>query len=147
MVLTMMSPMTAVFWLAVVVPSVTSLVPHSQTKLGKNVERSTSGIPHTNAFMVVATAKKKKVSGVENRPVRERKVKEDKIEVDGVVKEALPNAMFRVEVGVTNTVLLCTISGKIRKNFVKILVGDNVKVELSPYDLTRGRITFRERNS
>ncbi|EGB07421.1 hypothetical protein AURANDRAFT_28065, partial [Aureococcus anophagefferens] len=60
----------------------------------------------------------------------------------GVVKEALPNAMFRVEIGV----LLCTISGKIRKNFVKILVGDSVKVELSPYDLTRGRITFRERN-
>jgi len=96
--------------------------------------------------VVVVSAKKKKASGLENRPVRERKVKADKIEVDGVVKEALPNAMFRVEVGVTNTVLLCTISGKIRKNFVKILVGDSVKVELSPYDLTRGRITFRERN-
>ena len=52
-----------------------------------------------------------------------------------------------VEVGITKSVLLCTISGKIRKNFVKILVGDSVKVELSPYDLTRGRITFRERNA
>ena len=69
----------------------------------------------------------------------------DKIEVTGTVKEALPNATFRVDVPATNSVLLCTISGKIRKNFVKILVGDTVKVELSPYDLTKGRITFRER--
>lgn len=88
---------------------------------------------------------KKQKKGIAQKPVRERKVSEDKIEVDGVVKEALPNAMFRVEVGITKSVLLCTISGKIRKNFVKILVGDSVKVELSPYDLTRGRITFRER--
>ena len=80
------------------------------------------------------------------KPVRERKVKDDKIEVDGVVTEALPSANFRAEIGATKQVLLCTISGKIRKNFVKILVGDSVKVELSPYDLTRGRITFRERN-
>ena len=90
-------------------------------------------------------AKKKKVSGLENKPVRERKVAADKIELEGTVKEALPNAMFRVNVPATDSVILCTISGKIRKNFVKILVGDNVKVELSPYDLTRGRITFRER--
>lgn len=89
----------------------------------------------------------KKNKNVAQKPVRERKVSEDKIEVDGIVKEALPNAMFRVEVGITKSVLLCTISGKIRKNFVKILVGDSVKVELSPYDLTRGRITFRERNA
>ena len=79
------------------------------------------------------------------RPERERKVNPDKIEVTGTVKEALPNATFRVDVPATNSVLLCTISGKIRKNFVKILVGDTVKVELSPYDLTKGRITFRER--
>mmetsp|Transcript_13050 Transcript_13050/g.19539 ORF Transcript_13050/g.19539 Transcript_13050/m.19539 type:complete len:140 (-) Transcript_13050:114-533(-) len=91
-------------------------------------------------------AKKKKASGVADKP-KERKVASDKIEVEGIVKEALPNAMFRVEVAATNSVLLCTISGKIRKNFVKILVGDIVKVELSPYDLTRGRITFRERGS
>lgn len=51
--------------------------------------------------------------------------------------------MFRVEVGATGKVVLCTISGRIRKNFVRILVGDPVRVELSPYDLTRGRITFR----
>lgn len=63
--------------------------------------------------------------------------------VEGVVKEGLPSAMFRVEVGATGKVVLCTISGRIRKNFVRILVGDPVRVELSPYDLTRGRITFR----
>lgn len=64
-------------------------------------------------------------------------------QVEGVVKEGLPSAMFRVEVGATGKVVLCTISGRIRKNFVRILVGDPVRVELSPYDLTRGRITFR----
>lgn len=64
-------------------------------------------------------------------------------QVEGVVKEGLPSAMFRVEVGATGKVVLCTISGRIRKNLVRILVGDPVRVELSPYDLTRGRITFR----
>lgn len=64
-------------------------------------------------------------------------------QIEGVVKEGLPSAMFRVEVGATGKVVLCTISGRIRKNFVRILVGDPVRVELSPYDLTRGRITFR----
>jgi translation initiation factor IF-1 len=68
--------------------------------------------------------------------------KEELIEVEGVVKEALPNAMFRV--GLDNGhLVLAHISGKIRKNFIRILPGDKVKVELSPYDLTRGRITFR----
>ncbi len=68
--------------------------------------------------------------------------KEELIEVDGVVKEALPNAMFRVELENGHKVL-AHISGKIRKNFIRILPGDTVKLELSPYDLTRGRITFR----
>jgi len=64
----------------------------------------------------------------------------------GIVREALPSALFRVEIGATKSMMLCTISGKIRKNYVKILVGDSVKVELSPYDLTKGRITFRHKN-
>lgn len=68
--------------------------------------------------------------------------KEDLIEVEGVVKEALPNAMFRVELDNGHSVL-AHISGKIRMNFIRILPGDKVKVELSPYDLSRGRITFR----
>mmetsp|Transcript_61590 Transcript_61590/g.139422 ORF Transcript_61590/g.139422 Transcript_61590/m.139422 type:complete len:135 (-) Transcript_61590:227-631(-) len=76
---------------------------------------------------------------------RPRKAKDDVIELEGRVTESLPNAMFRVELQPTNSIVLATISGKIRKNFVKILVGDTVKVELSPYDLTRGRITFRNR--
>ncbi|KAJ1636827.1 hypothetical protein T492DRAFT_956501 [Pavlovales sp. CCMP2436] len=72
-------------------------------------------------------------------------VKDDVIEVEGTVTEKLPNAMFRVLVDNTDNVLLAHISGKIRKNYIKVLVGDKVKVELSPYDLTKGRITFRSR--
>ena len=68
--------------------------------------------------------------------------KEDLIEVEGVVAEALPNAMFRVELENGHKVL-AHISGKIRMHFIRILPGDRVKVELSPYDLTRGRITYR----
>lgn len=70
--------------------------------------------------------------------------KEDAIEVEGVIQEALPNAMFRVELQNGHTVL-GHISGKMRKHYIRILPGDKVKVELSPYDLTRGRITFRMR--
>lgn len=68
--------------------------------------------------------------------------KEDSIEVDGVVQEALPNAMFLVELTNGHKVL-AHISGKMRKFYIRILPGDRVKVELSPYDLTRGRITYR----
>jgi translation initiation factor IF-1 len=68
--------------------------------------------------------------------------KEDLIEVEGVIKEALPNAKFRVELE-NGHIVEAHISGKIRMNFIRILPGDKVKVELSPYDLTRGRITFR----
>ena len=71
-----------------------------------------------------------------------RMAKEDAIEVDGVVQEALPNAMFLVELENGHTVL-AHISGKMRKFYIRILPGDRVKVELSPYDLTRGRITYR----
>ncbi|KAL3777716.1 hypothetical protein ACHAWO_005628 [Cyclotella atomus] len=83
-----------------------------------------------------------------NKTVREKKVKDDVIEIEGTVIESLPNAMFRCTIdGAPDTQepVLATISGKIRKNFVKILVGDKVTIELSPYDLTRGRITFRKR--
>ena len=68
--------------------------------------------------------------------------KEDLIEVEGVVREALPNTMFRVEIQDGHTVL-AHLGGKLRKNYIRILPGDRVKMELSPYDLTRGRITFR----
>lgn len=68
--------------------------------------------------------------------------KEDTIEVTGVVLESLPNAMFRVELENRHQVL-AHVSGKMRKNFIRILTGDRVLVELSPYDLTKGRITYR----
>ena len=68
--------------------------------------------------------------------------KEDMIEVQGVVKETLPNAMFRVQLDNGHRIL-AHISGKMRMHFIRILPGDKVTIELSPYDLTRGRITYR----
>ena len=68
--------------------------------------------------------------------------KEDVLEVEGTVLEALPNAMFKVKLE-NGHEILAHISGKIRKNFIRILPGDKVKVEMTPYDLTKGRITFR----
>ena len=70
--------------------------------------------------------------------------KEDSIEVEGTVLEPLPNAMFRVELD-NGHKILAHISGKMRMHFIRILVGDKVKVQLSPYDLTRGRITYRHK--
>ncbi len=66
----------------------------------------------------------------------------DTLEVEGTVTESLPNAMFRVELP-TGHNILAHVSGKIRLNFIKILPGDRVKVQLSPYDLSRGRIVYR----
>lgn len=68
--------------------------------------------------------------------------KKDVIEVDGVVVEALPNSMFRVELENGHKVL-AHVSGKMRVHFIRIMKGDRVKVELTPYDLTRGRIVYR----
>ncbi|OGW72324.1 MAG: translation initiation factor IF-1 [Omnitrophica bacterium GWA2_52_12] len=68
--------------------------------------------------------------------------KEDAIELEGTVLEPLPNAMFRVALDNGHKVL-AHVSGKMRMNYIRILAGDRVKVELSPYDLNRGRITFR----
>ncbi len=70
--------------------------------------------------------------------------KEDSIEVEGTVVETLPNAMFRVELPNGHRIL-AHISGKMRMHFIRILPGDKVTVELSPYDLTRGRITYRSK--
>ncbi len=70
--------------------------------------------------------------------------KRDAIEVEGTVIEPLPNAMFAIELENRNRVL-AHISGKLRMNFIRILPGDRVRVELSPYDLTRGRIVYRQR--
>lgn len=63
-------------------------------------------------------------------------------EIEGVVKESLPNTLFRVELA-NGAVILCHLSGKMRMNFIKILPGDRVRVEMTPYDKTKGRITYR----
>jgi translation initiation factor IF-1 len=68
--------------------------------------------------------------------------KSDVIEVSGTVLESLPNAQFKVKLE-TGQEILAHISGKIRKHYIRVLLGDKVKVELSPYDMTRGRITYR----
>ncbi|WP_419593250.1 translation initiation factor IF-1 [Thiolapillus sp.] len=70
--------------------------------------------------------------------------KEDVIEMDGTVKETLPNTMFRVELE-NGHVITAHISGKMRKHYIRILTGDKVKVEMTPYDLSKGRIVYRER--
>ena len=70
--------------------------------------------------------------------------KEEKIVVEGKILESLPNAMFKVEIEGGHVVLV-HICGKMRMHYIKILPGDKVKLELSPYDLTRGRITYREK--
>ncbi|BAM01986.1 MULTISPECIES: translation initiation factor IF-1 [Caldilinea] len=70
---------------------------------------------------------------------------EETITLDGKIVDALPNAMFKVELENGHTVL-AYLSGKMRKYYIRVLLGDRVKVELSPYDLTRGRITYRYRN-
>ena len=70
--------------------------------------------------------------------------KEDMIELEGVVVEAMPNAMFKVEIQ-GGHIILAHISGKLRMNFIRILPGDKVTVEMSPYDLSKGRITWRSK--
>jgi translation initiation factor IF-1 len=70
--------------------------------------------------------------------------KQDVIEVEGVVIDALPNAMFKVELS-NSHVILAHISGKLRTNYIRIVPGDRVTVEMSPYDLTKGRITWRSK--
>ena len=110
----------------------------------------TQHIVYSSTTTVLFGKKEARAVGNErkNRTERVKKVKDDVIEIEGTVIESLPNAMFRCTIDgapETQEAVLATISGKIRKNFVKILVGDKVTIELSPYDLTRGRITFRKR--
>lgn len=71
-------------------------------------------------------------------------IKKDTIEMEGLIIDTLPNTMFRVKLE-NGHVITAHISGKIRKNYIKILTGDKVKVELTPYDLTKGRIIYRSR--
>jgi len=70
--------------------------------------------------------------------------KEDTIKVDGVIKEALPNATFKVELE-NGHIIIAHVSGKMRMHYIKMVPGDKVKIEISPYDLTKGRITYRNK--
>ncbi len=71
-------------------------------------------------------------------------MKTDVIVVEGEVVENLPNTLFRVKLADSDKIILCYLSGKMRKNYIKILPGDHVKIELTPYDLERGRIIYRK---
>jgi translation initiation factor IF-1 len=82
------------------------------------------------------------ISAITLKPLRGRMAKEELIEMRGVVRELLPNAMFRVELENGHEVLGHT-AGKMRKNRIRVLVGDEVLCEMTPYDLTKGRITYR----
>jgi translation initiation factor IF-1 len=126
--------------------------PHPSQMLSTSFSLRTTEFSSSYYLQQTALYGKKEArsEGNESKRKKERvkKPKDDVIEVDGVVLESLPNAMFRCSIDgapETQEPVLATISGKIRKNFVKILVGDKVLIELSPYDLTRGRITFRYR--
>lgn len=70
-------------------------------------------------------------------------MKDNVLIVEGEVVENLPNTLFRVKLGAGNKMILCYLSGKMRKNYIKILPGDKVRIEVTPYDLNRGRITYR----
>lgn len=76
-------------------------------------------------------------------PYKPQTDKEKGIEIEGTVLENLPNARFRVKLEASETEILAHVSGKMRMNYIRILPGDKVQVELTPYDLTRGRITYR----
>ncbi len=75
---------------------------------------------------------------------RRQMPKDDQIEMEGVVDETLPNTMFRVKLE-NGHIITAHISGRMRKNYIRILTGDKVKVEMTPYDLSKGRITFRHK--
>ena len=77
------------------------------------------------------------------RKPKKESTKEEGIEVEGTVLENLPNARFRVRLDENEMEILCHVSGKMRMHYIRILAGDRVKVELSPYDLTQGRIVYR----
>ena len=94
------------------------------------------------AFLPTAVAARRIPSGSEEW--ESRLPKEDHIEMEGTVAETLPNTMFRVELENGHTVT-AHISGKMRKNYIRILTGDKVTVQLTPYDLTKGRIVYRAR--
>lgn len=95
-----------------------------------------------NIFRIVLSCAGKPVRFLAEILKGNKMAKDDVIELEGTILESMPNAMFKVKLE-NNHEILAHISGKIRKNFIRILPGDKVKVEMTPYDLSRGRITFR----
>ena len=116
-----------------VTASVPVLVEYRMTPKGHALRELVARAPELGGRLGVRSV-------VRDRP--EERVSEEKIEVEGEVQEALPNTMFRVKLDNGHDVL-GHISGRMRRHYIRILPGDRVKVELSPYDLTRGRITYR----
>ena len=103
---------------------------------------STAGKTSTMGMKPKAPKQKQARNVLKEMPVEQ--IKEEAIEVEGIVKEALPNTMFRVELQ-NGHIIMAHLSGKMRKHYIRIVPGDSVKVALSPYDLDRGRIIFRQR--
>lgn len=101
-----------------------------------------ASIPNTKRFAITHHLRHN-ARRFRQSPYRGIMAKEEQIQMSGTVIDTLPNTMFRVELE-NGHVVTAHISGKMRKNYIKILTGDTVKVELTPYDLTKGRITFRE---
>eukprot|EP00558_Chaetoceros_sp_UNC1202_P008653 CAMPEP_0197246834 /NCGR_PEP_ID=MMETSP1429-20130617/23494_1 /TAXON_ID=49237 /ORGANISM="Chaetoceros sp., Strain UNC1202" /LENGTH=162 /DNA_ID=CAMNT_0042707601 /DNA_START=84 /DNA_END=572 /DNA_ORIENTATION=- len=121
---------------------------HSTASTASTASTTTTDSSTSSTALFGKKAARAQGNDRKNRRERVKKVKDDVIEVEAVVIESLPNAMFRCAIDnapETQPPILATISGKIRKNYVRILVGDKVTIELSPYDLTKGRITFRKR--
>jgi len=102
-------------------------------------------LARSTSFALNAKPDDNLASKKERGPPKRKTPKDDVIQVTGKVIESLPNAMFRVEIEPSKQLILATISGKIRKNFVRIIVGDSVVCDVSAYDLTRGRITYRNK--
>jgi translation initiation factor IF-1 len=107
-------------------------LPHQETKFYVRVKTSLDRLRRATALR-------------RNNPERSFMSSEETITLEGKIVDTLPNAMFRVELENGHTVL-AYLSGKMRKYYIRVLLGDKVKVEMSPYDLTRGRITYRYRN-
>mmetsp|Transcript_6649 Transcript_6649/g.10987 ORF Transcript_6649/g.10987 Transcript_6649/m.10987 type:complete len:210 (-) Transcript_6649:220-849(-) len=122
--------------------TMTSSIPHHRdTEFGSP---RPFGAGRMSSFRVFG---KKKKAPVTNKPREAPKVKENEnvITVEGQVVDALPSTMFKVKLDEVDQTVLCQLAGKMRKNNIRVLIGDRVRVELSPYDLSKGRISFRFR--
>jgi translation initiation factor IF-1 len=130
-------------------------IPATSPKAEKALAVSQLGVPrfarrrrtrasgcHFASSACTIVAESRAVAGLASRKPRKKVSKDDVIEMEGTILETLPNTMFRVKLE-NGHVVTAHISGRMRKNYIRILTGDKVKVEMTPYDLTKGRITYR----